>query len=270
MGIGNTIFLVPGLGGAAPPFVFDEDALAYITAVETADTEELELEVKKAINSFVKGCKNDGIWDAIKASCILAGARTLAGALVPLKGSAPTNVGGNFVSGDYDRKTGLVGDGSNKALTVNHSQTRNEGHLAVQISTASTINNSIYIGDQFGPNDTFQIFRSSTQLRLWFGGTASNEINIDSPNAIGLVGVSRPSSTNLSARVGGTTENQSRNTGINNPKGICGIFARSTSASTIDGYTNSRLSFYSIGDHIDLAKLDTRITNLINKFNDVI
>jgi hypothetical protein len=69
--------------------------------------------------SFVKGCKNDGIWTAIKASCILAGARTLAGALVPLVGTAPTNFDGLFDSGDYNRKTGLIGDGSTKSLDSN-------------------------------------------------------------------------------------------------------------------------------------------------------
>jgi hypothetical protein len=58
---------------------------------------------------------------AIKASCILAGARTLAGALVPLAGAAPTNVG-PFVSGDYNRKTGLVGDGSTKYLNSNRAR----------------------------------------------------------------------------------------------------------------------------------------------------
>jgi len=67
-------------GGGA---VSDPDAQAYITAVETADGQALETAVRTAINNFVVGCKADGIWNAIKASCILAGARTLAGALVP-------------------------------------------------------------------------------------------------------------------------------------------------------------------------------------------
>jgi hypothetical protein len=96
---------------------FDADAQAYITAVETADRQALEAGVRTAINDFVVGCKADGIWDAIKASCIMAGARTLTGALVPLKGTAPTNY--NFVPGDYNRKTGLVGDGSSKNLNSN-------------------------------------------------------------------------------------------------------------------------------------------------------
>ena len=71
----------------------DRDAAVYLNAVAVADGEQLEPAVRKAINDFVNGCKQDGIWDAIKASCILAGARTLAGALVPLVGTAPTNNG---------------------------------------------------------------------------------------------------------------------------------------------------------------------------------
>jgi hypothetical protein len=100
-----------------PTFSFDADAQTYITAVETADGQALETATRYAINNFVIGCKQDGIWSAIKASCILAGARTLSGALVPLVGTAPTNF--NFVSGDYNRKTGLVGDKSTKYLDSN-------------------------------------------------------------------------------------------------------------------------------------------------------
>lgn len=86
---------------------FDADALAYITAVETADGQSLEYGVKTAINSFIVGCKVDGIWNAIKSSAILAGARTLTGALVPLKGTAPTNF--NFVSGITTGRRGWWG-----------------------------------------------------------------------------------------------------------------------------------------------------------------
>ena len=33
---------------------------------------------------------------------------------------------------------------------------------------------------------------------------------------------------------------------------------------------NARLAFYSIGESLDLAKLDGRVTDLINKFSEVI
>jgi len=89
-----------------PGFQFDADASTYIEAVEVADGQALETGVRYAINDFVIGCKQDGIWDAIKASCIMAGARTLDGALVPLVGTAPTNY--NFVAGDYNRELSLI------------------------------------------------------------------------------------------------------------------------------------------------------------------
>jgi hypothetical protein len=117
----------------------DADALAYITAVEAADGQSLESSVKIALNSFVKGCKSDGIWGAIKASCIMAGARTLSGALVPLKGASPTNF--NFVSGDYNRKTGLKGNGITKYLDSNRNNNadpQNSRHVSIYASTIST------------------------------------------------------------------------------------------------------------------------------------
>ena len=122
-------------------FTYDEDAGNYIQAVETADAQALEPATRKAINNFVIGCKQDGIWTAIKASCILAGARTLAGALVPLVGAAPTNNGFIGIGTDYVRKTGLVGNGSTKYLDSNRNNNtdpRDSNHNSIFISTAGT------------------------------------------------------------------------------------------------------------------------------------
>jgi len=137
----------------------DPDAAAYITAVEAADTAAgqtggLEEKTKIAIDNFVLGCKADGIWSAIKASCILAGARTLSGALVPLAGTAPTNVGGLFLSGDYNRKTGLVGDGSTKYLDsnrANNADPQNNAHFSIyQSSSAQSLNRVPFGNDRTG------------------------------------------------------------------------------------------------------------------------
>ena len=64
------------IGGASPVQAqgFDPDAQAYIDRVEAADDAPLEPGVREAINAFVVGAKQDGIWNAIKASAILAGA----------------------------------------------------------------------------------------------------------------------------------------------------------------------------------------------------
>ena len=111
----------------------DADASAYIDAVALVEGGYTEPGVQRAINDFVIGCKADGIWTSIKASCILAGANTLNGALVPLVGAAPTNVG-PFIADDYNRKTGLKGNAAAKYLDsnrANNADLQNNHHLSV-------------------------------------------------------------------------------------------------------------------------------------------
>lgn len=128
----------------------DPDARNYIVAVEAADNAALEPGVVNAYDNFILGCKSDGIWDAIKASCILCGARTLAGALVPLKGSAPTN-NGPFDASDYNRKTGLVGNGSTKYLDTNRANNADDQdskHTGVYITEVDSAERYVFGSDK--------------------------------------------------------------------------------------------------------------------------
>jgi hypothetical protein len=167
---------------------YDPDAQAYITAVEAADTQSLEIGVKDAINAFVVGCKADGIWSAIKASCIMAGARTLAGALVPLVGTAPTNFG--FVVGDYNRKTGLVGDGNTKNLDSNRlcsSDEQNNVHGAVYVSTRDTAAGRYLSGTTFPAvpaTGTFAIVGNTTGFRARVQATHGEMVAIRALNPL--------------------------------------------------------------------------------------
>jgi hypothetical protein len=173
--------------------IIDVDALNYITAVETADGQALEENIKIAINDFIMGLKTDNIWEPIKASVIMAGAKTLNGALVPLKGHAPTNF--NFVAGDYNRKTGLVGDGSTKYLNSNRNNNvdpQNSRHLAVFVNTKGTAGNTFYIGTVFGEGNSFIVIRNNTDLAHRLSGTGAD---IPGIHGTGFIGINRNSST---------------------------------------------------------------------------
>jgi hypothetical protein len=237
-----------------PGFQFDADASTYIEAVEAADTQSLETGVRYAINDFVIGCKQDGIWSAIKASCILAGARTLAGALTPLAGTAPTNV--NFVSGDYNRKTGLVGDGSTKYLNSNraiNADIATNHHVATYISTFAT---SAWVG--YATSDSYTSIESSGL----YCGPASPAASIAN-GATGLVGVSRNSSSSFSARRQASSVTVTTTYGSKSLTSTIPVFAFRNSNTSIGSYSSARLAFYSIGESLDLALLDTRVTALI-------
>ncbi len=250
-------------------FTYDTDAGNYIQAVEAADGAALEPATRQAINNFVIGCKQDGIWTAIKASCILAGARTLSGALVPLAGTAPTNF--NFVSGDYNRKTGLVGDASTKYIKsnrANNEDPQNSQHLSVFVSGMPAVATGGYIGDATNtPATGYSYIYSFNQAQLRAISRAnSGESSIVRPSNIqGYIGMSRSASSGISVRSLGqvdafTSTSQTSSTGtvdvfrINNTSGA-GVF-----------YTNARLAFYSIGEALDLALLDARVTALITAF----
>jgi len=241
----------------------DPDAVSYVAAVEAADGEELEHGVAKAINDFVLGCKNDGIWDAIKASCILAGARTLSGALVPLVGTAPTNY--NFVAGDYNRETGLVGDGSTKYLSSNRNNNddpQNNKHVAVTITDAAT-NVSYYFGDSSLSGSTFGLNLSPTRVRFRLNSSATNDV-YPSASVTGLLGFARSNSGNVTARAEGTNISVVDSSASPTSGGL-DIFAAGGGAPS-----NARLAFYSIGESLDLALLDTRVSNLITAIGGAI
>jgi len=234
---------------------FDPDALTYISAVETADGQALESGVRVAINDFVVGCKSDGIWSAIKASCILAGARTLDGALVPLTGGAPTNF--NFVSGDYDRETGLVGDGSSKYLDSNisgNTPPQDNIHLGLYTNTASS---GIMIGSESPRNSIYAFTTISVPLQT--NSIPSTGVSV---SLTGFAGARRdPSNTgSIDWNVfgsSGSISNVSSNPNSNNFY----VFGRNLNAVT--DYSGTRIAFYSIGESLDLAALDTRVSNLI-------
>jgi hypothetical protein len=253
----------------------DPDAAVYVAAVEAADGQSLETATKVAIHSFVKGCKNDGIWPAIKASCILAGARTLDGALVPLAGTAPTNVGGLFVSGDYNRKTGLAGDGSTKYLNSNragNADPQNNFHMSVyktsQPSSVSGSTASSYIGHGGGGTGRSSLFSTNTFTVVSSANrsTANSGIAVSDNVTTTFIGTSRPVSANFSLRYAGTDYSYSIASQTSNSQSIF-VFGRSAaSANTLEFPANARLAFYSIGESLDLALLDARVTDLINAF----
>ena len=232
--------------------VDDQDALTYLAAVETADGQALESGVRLAVNAFVKGCKNDGIWPAIKASCILSGARTLTGALVPLVGAAPTNF--NFVAGDYDRKTGVLGSGgkSINSNRNNNADPQDNNHNAVWLGLNAGSIGSQYLAAGLASAGGNLLQRQAgptfiTQNRS--SATASTSL------LTGFLGMSRSSSADYSRRVGGTTTTvtQASATPFN---GNIVLFNGSS----------SNLTFYSIGESLNLARLDARVTDLINAF----
>jgi hypothetical protein len=251
----------------------DPDAAAYITAVEAADaaagqTGGLEERTKIAIDNFVLGCKADGIWNAIKASCIMAGARTRLGAMVPLVGAAPTSF--NFVDDDYNRKTGLVGDGSTKYLNANRNNNadpQDSKHLMVFQTTG---NSSTSVNRQSLGSININggsVLRYSTTSRV-SRSNSSGQVNIaDLAFVYGAWGVNRNSSVEITLLYGGSSSLVA-NSSVAPTSSDIFVFAHPAASATT--FSDGRLAFYSIGESLNLTQLDARVTDLINAFGAAI
>jgi hypothetical protein len=241
-------------------FATDAAARSYIEAVRVADGGQyMEPAVQRAIDAFIIGLKADSIFTPIKAACILMGARTLAGALTPLVGGAPTNVNNNFVSGDYDRKR-LAGNGSTKYLDINRANDadgRDDYHLSVFIETVQTGSNTFYAGSANATAGTSQIGFSGSAPG---GSCRTQSLRAAGTSAVGFLGVSRSVSTGYAMRNGGSSypQTQLATAPSSDPTYV---FARFQSGSA-NGISNGRLQWYSTGSSIDLALLEARLKTL--------
>jgi hypothetical protein len=254
----------------------DPDAKAYLDAVETADTQALEAAVRKVVDDFVKGLKADGIWSVIKAACILAGARTLTGALTPLVGSAPTNISGNFVSGDYNRETGLVGNASNKVINTNIQDTAISpvGAIGCYVTTPDTRTNWSLMGSQGtggGASTNEYTLQRFTTDRSAFGGNVPNassaSIVLSGPHTS-----SRQSNSQFDRVTGSSLAHEETSSVSPTTRGqSCYVFARNGSS---PNYTNARIAAYWLfeGSHTrsNIISFHARVTTLITDLDAAI
>jgi len=244
---------------------YDSDVVAYIKAVESADGALLETSVRALYYNFIVGCKNDGIWNSIKASCILSGARTLNGALVPLVGNAPTNV--NFISSDYNRKTGLVTDGTKYLnLGYNNNDTTNfpadNSHASVYIkeSSGGFSTNAILGAKRFsyegGMGFSFETLNGNgyTVLNRAFTG-----VQYGTSTILNFLGTSKSTlgGSFLARRNGENTTPPSISSNATPSSGLYGVFGFGDGSFLSP--SGLRISFYSLGRSLDLALLDARI-----------
>lgn len=247
------------------PYAYDADARRYIRAVEAADGQVLEVGVRVAINAFVVGCKADGFWDLISDCCILCGARTLAGSLVPLKGVAPTNF--NFVSGDYlrgGRTPGLRGDGTSKYLWTNRKDTffnTNNVHCSVFITDVGTVSST---GQYFGASNLSLALLYINTLKIAARAFFSASLSAADLRATGLIALSRVHQQAYLAR---GSRQYERITGASGGAQnlTLAVLARNGNGGEgqIDIRSNGRCAFYSMGAGVDLMLLERRVTNLI-------
>ena len=249
---------------------YDSDAQAYIDAVETADGQALETEVKEAYNNFFVSLKDDGLFSDLSACCLLLGARTIAGALTPLVSSMPSPTNNNFVSGNYSRTTGLKGDASTKYIDTGlaaNSDGQNDFHLSVYETEVH--NNGTATGGIIGYTDN-TLYNNAAQIIYKYNALFiqrakdSNSIQLSRGTTTGFSGIVRNSSSAFDYRYPSGTGSITA-TSSATPSDNMYVFANNRPGTGAFLFSNGRLTFYSFGAAVTLANLDSRVSTLVSE-----
>ena len=245
--------------------VYDPDAENYFARI-TAAGSSITDQNKLAVDAFIKGCKADNNWFAIKACCLLAGADTLSGALVPLVGPIPTNT--LFTEPDYSRINGLQGGPTLKYLTSNRSNAsdpQNDCSLAIWVTKLPT--NGLTVASSTNQNGAGgrNIFAPTTVRYTSMCNNGGNNATTAHSTlmTLGFVGISRTEEARHLFRTGGVTDIV--NKAVTAPEGsVIRIFGQGNNATP---FSDARISFYSIGTSINLERLDARLATYMSSLN---
>jgi len=187
-----------------------------------------------------------------------------------------------YSSSAYSRATGLVGDGSITYLDTNrntNAQGQDNLHFSVFLTNAGSTNTSRthiaapYAGvaasdfsDILAVSDNRLIFRNRNA-----NGDTNNILASPAGSTINFIGSNRNSSTSHSYRRESSTTNVSSGTSATSYSPISGNFAIFARPGTPPiTYSDARISFYSIGESLDLALLDNRVTVLMSGIQNAI
>ena len=237
--------------------VTDADFNAYIAEVELIDSQTLETPIKDAIEEFYVGTKADGNYTALKAATLLMGAHTMLGSHVDMITATTVLNSFNFVDDDYSRITGLEGDGSTTYLDTNRANDadlggRDNNHNSVYASTLGT-GVALATANSASGSGVNHIGLTDNRSR----GATSSGVSMQ----VGFCGHARSESGSFDYRSGGSTTNTLATSDVPTSDNL-NLFR--TNIATTPAFGDHRIAFYSIGESVDLALLDQRVTRMVN------
>jgi hypothetical protein len=252
-----------------------QDYLDRVTAADVAagNTSGLEVGVTDGANTFIQDLVSDtylgvsgGVISqaasVIKASVPMAGARTRLGAMTPLVGPAPTSF--NFGNNDYSRKTGLVADGNAKYLDSNRNNNadpQNSKHIAAFITATAGTGPTVVMGTNTVASGGSWVTRNAdnTTSSQRANSAASYSYANAFPISSKLIGVSRSASAAQSHIAAGGVQSSTL-------VSVAPVNENILVFRALGLFSPFRQAFYSIGENLDLAILDARVTSLINAY----
>lgn len=219
----------------------------------------------QAASDLFAGCRADpspipGVsnWDAIKEMCLFAGPDDHVGALIAIKGNNPTP-SASF-AGNHSRVNGLNSGGSRHVSSNrdNSDDPQNNQSVWTFMTTRGGLGSTAprFAGTTPTGNATELITGTDfTGTNPRFRSQSTTLVQLTVATGFGFIGVSRHLSGSVVCRAWGTQATLTSASAA--PRaGKISMFANTGGASPID----ARLLGYGIGEAVDMALLDARLT----------
>ena len=254
---------------------YDPDAQAMFDARAAVGDEPTE-PYKQAISDYVKEIKAiSGFWDDIIQLVVMAGATTISGACVAIKGNNLTPI--SMVNTDVNIKTGVTGNGINKYLRTGYSGNpsgtgQNDFHMYGHFTARNTTSGARTLFGNGGNTGSgrrvlvHSVSANNTPIRM--NGSAA--FNRSGRNA-GDHGFSRSISSAFTSLVVSTLVTHT-DTSVAASGGPYYILARgpdSGSTPESQSHVNARILIWALGSGVDLTNYATPRANLIAALNAI-
>jgi len=261
---------VGGLSGGPPPG-YDPDVQAWMDA-RAALSDAVPTAYADAVNQYVLDLKAiSGHWDTISQLVVFAGATTVDGALVPIKGLTPTHA--NLVAGDLDLKTGVKGNTSNKRITTgydNTSFTQNDCHTYALVTEAPTNGNTgamIFGSGQAGAGAWSMIINTTS------GNSAGRCRNSTADAAAGVTpggyGLNRSAAANYRRMISDSAATLTRASQTPNASPFLLLCSGASNSSAAAAFSNVRVLVWAIGTATTLENYTTPGADLETALNAI-
>jgi hypothetical protein len=254
-------YVFVGVGGG-----YDPDAQAMFDARAAVGNEPTE-PYKQAISDYVEEIKAiPGFWDDIIQLVVMAGATTINGACIAIKGNNLTPI--SMVNTDVNIKTGVKGNGTNKYFQTGYGfpitgTSQNDFHCYACVTEGSSLTTRSLFG-----RGTIAIGSNAWILNTPGSSRANNEAaDSGGVGGTGGFGLSRASSTAYTRMYNGNVSTVTRNSG-SPPDASLYVLARGF-GTTPQNFSNARILIWAMGPAVTLTNYATPRANLIAALNTI-
>jgi len=256
----------PALRNYPPSRVtYDPDVQAWIDARATA-SDPVGAAYADAVNQYVLDLKAiSGHWDTITQLVVFAGATTVAGGLVPIKGLTPTH--SNLDAADFALKTGVTGNGTDEHIVTGYtgaSFSQNSIHAYALVTAAPTAG----VRPIFGYNGT----GTGALGLVWNTNSRCNSATSSAftGTSLGGYGLSRGSSANYDRMVADSVTSITQTSQAPSGTRSLLVLARSQSiANTPDAWFDGRILVWACGSGTTLTNYTTPGNDLQTALNAI-